>query len=255
MFPYVEWKTFMLGPVTLQVWGLFVAIGIVAGMLLARREARRLGLDAAKVESLAGWTVALAFVGARLFHVLFYAPGHYLADPSEILAFWHGGFSSFGGFFGAAVAFLWKGRALGLPFLRTADALVPAAFLGLACGRIGCFLIHDHPGTAAHGLGRWLAVNFPDGPRYDLGLLLGLLDAALVLVWLLVLRRRTLHEGAAFAWLLVLYAPFRFALDALRTADVRWLGLTPGQYGSLLLLAIGLTFMRRSYAGTPPRHL
>ena len=254
MIPYVEWKTFALGPLTLQVWGLFAAFGIVAATVFARREATRTGLDAAKVETLAFWTVVLAFVGARIFHVAFYEPGYYLAHPTEILSVWKGGFSSFGGFFGALAAFLWRGRRLGLPFQATADVLAPAAALGLGCGRIGCFLIHDHPGTLAHGVGTWFAVRFPDGPRYDLGLLLGALDFALFAAFLAT-RRRSAPVGARFAWLLVAYAPVRFGLDALRTGDVRYLGLTPGQYGSLALLAIGLFFMRRIHARPTPRHL
>lgn len=254
MLPYVEWKTIALGPLTLQVWGLFAAIGVVAGTVFATRAAKRVGLDPAKIEALALWTVLLAFVGARLFHVLFYDPAYYLARPFEALSVWKGGFSSFGGFFGAAAAFLWKGRALGVPFLKTADVLAPAAILGLGCGRIGCFLIHDHPGTLAHEGWEWLAVRYPDGARYDLGLMLGALDFALFAAYL-VLRRRARPDGFHFAWLLLAYAPLRFGLDALRAADVRYAGLTPGQIGSLILFAIGLFFIRRIHAGTQTRHL
>ncbi|MEK7545504.1 MAG: prolipoprotein diacylglyceryl transferase family protein [Patescibacteria group bacterium] len=250
MIPYLEWKTFALGPLTLQVWGLFAAVGVVAGTLFALREARRKGLDVAKTESLAFWTVFLAFVGARVFHAAFYEPAWYVAHPLDIVRIWKGGFSSFGGFFGAFGAFLWKGRALGLPFLKTADVLTPAATLGLGCGRIGCFLIHDHPGTLAHGAGNWLAVNYPDAPRYDLGLLLGVLDFALFGAYL-ALRRTTRPDGFYLAWLLMAYAPARFGLDFLRTVDIRYAGLTPGQYGSMLLFGVGLFVILRRVRQSP----
>lgn len=244
MIPYLEWRTIALGPVTLQVWGLFAAIGVVLGTLWAVREAKRKGMDEAKIESLALWTVALAFVGARLFHVVFYEPAYYLAHPSEILSVWRGGLSSFGGFFGATVAVLWRLKKSKLPFLPTADVLVPAATLGLGCGRIGCFLIHDHPGTLAHDGWRWLAVNFPDGQRYDLGLLLGAFDFLLFGAFLL-LGRTARPAGWTLALFLLAYAPVRFGLDFLRAADVRYAGLTPGQYGSVLLFAAGLFVMMR----------
>jgi len=247
MIPYVAWKTIALGPLTLQVWGLFAAIGIVAATLWGVREAKRRGLDHAKIESLAFWTIAAAFLGARAFHVLFYEPGYYFAHPAEILSVWKGGLSSFGGFFGAAAVAAWRIRKVGLPFLQTADIAVPAAVLGLGCGRIGCFLIHDHPGTLAHGAGTWLAVNYPDGPRYDLGLMLGVLDFTLFVAMLLLMRKPR-PQGWTLVVFLLAYAPVRFALDFLRAVDVRYAGLTPGQYGSILLFIIGLFMMRRVYA-------
>lgn len=254
MLPYVGWTSFAVGPVTVQVWGLFAAVGVVAGTAFALREAKRRGLDPAKIESLAFWTVLLAFVGARLFHAIFYAPGWYAAHPAEILAVWKGGFSSFGGFAGAIAAFLWKGRAFGLPFLKTADALVPAAFLGLGCGRIGCYLIHDHPGTLAHAGWEWIAVRYPDGARYDLGLLLGVFDFLLFSA-LLLLARRPRPDGFLLAFAMFAYAPVRFGLDFLRQDDVRYAGLTPGQYGAVMLLAAGIIMLSRTHARPRARHL
>ena len=247
MIPYLEWKTFALGPLTLQVWGLFAAIGVVAATLWAVREAKRRGMDAAKIESMAFWTVVAAFVGARIGHALFYEPGYYLSHPVDILRVWKGGFSSFGGFFAAAAVAAWRIRALGLPFLKVADIAVPATALGLGCGRVGCFLIHDHPGTLAHGVGTWFAVNYPGGPRYDLGLLLAVTDFLLFGAFLLLMRKRR-PDGWTLVAFLLAYAPVRFALEYLRVADVRYAGLTPGQYGSAILFIIGLFLMRRVYA-------
>lgn len=254
MIPYIEWKTFAIGPLTVQVWGLFAAAGIVAATTFGAREAKRRGLDAAKFEALAFWTIVAAFVGARLGHVALYEPGYYLAHPSEIFAVWKGGFSSFGGFFAAAAVAVWRIRSLGLPFLRTADVALPATVLGMTCGRVGCFLIHDHPGTLAYGAGEWFAVRYPDGARYDLGLLLGVLDLALFAAYL-ALRKRAVPDGFHLAWIPIAYAPARFGLDFLRTADARYLGLTPGQYGSIVLLVIGLFMMRRVYAKPPTGNL
>ena len=41
----------------------------------------------------------------------------------------------------------------------------------------------------------------------------------------------------------ILYAPFRFAVDFLRTVDVGYFGLTPGQYGCIPLVLVGLVTM------------
>lgn len=247
MIPYFEWKTVQLGPVTLQVWGFFAALGVVLASWYAVHLAKRRGLDAGKIESLVFWSIVAAFVGARVFHVLAYEHAYYFAHPSEILAVWKGGLSSFGGFIGAGAAAAWQIRKMRLPFLRTADIAIPATVLGLGCGRIGCFLIHDHPGTLAYGAGRWIAVNYPDGARYDLGLLLGLFDFLLFGTFLLLMRKPR-KDGFYFTLFMLVYGPVRFLLDFLRIQDVRYFGLTPGQYGSIALFLAGLWLLRRPRA-------
>ncbi len=85
MIPYFEWRTIQLGPLTLQVWGLFAAIGVIAGAWFAVRQAKKRGLDAAKFERLVFSVIIWAFIGARLGHIVFYAPAYYFQNPVEIL--------------------------------------------------------------------------------------------------------------------------------------------------------------------------
>lgn len=265
MIPYLEWRVIPLGPVVLQVWGLFAAVGVFAGASFAFREAKRRGLDYNRLEPVVVSVVIWAFIGARLGHVIYYAPELYMDDPWEALKFWKGGFSSFGGILGAAAAFFLKTRLRqgsggqvrqeeSLPRLKVADALAVAAPLGLGCGRIGCFLIHDHPGTLAHAGWEWLAVRYPDGPRYDLGLFLGVFDFLLFGLCLLLLKKPR-KDGFYPALLTTLYAPVRFGLDYLRADDVRYFGLTPGQYGSALLLLCGLVLFARIYGRGEARRI
>ncbi len=252
MIPYFAWNVVQLGPLTLRVWGFFAALGVILGGAFALREAKRRGLDPLKSETLILWTIVWAFVGSRLGHALFYEPAYYAAHPLEIFAVWKGGLSSFGGFAGAALSFFWQIKRDGLPLLKTADVLTTALPLGLGCGRIGCFLIHDHPGTLAYAF-KWLAVKYPDGPRYDLGMLLGIFDFMLFGIFLLLLRKPR-KDGFYFALFMIVYGPVRFLLDFLRVIDARYYGLTPAQYGSALLFFAGLFVMlRRVNATTAPR--
>ncbi len=248
MIPYFEWSVVPLGSLTFRVWGFFAALGVVSASWYALREARRQGLDAARLETTVLWMIAWAFLGARVIHITAYEPSFYLAHPFEALKVWHGGLSSFGGFLGAAISFFWQRRAEEFPLMKTADVLVRALPLGLGCGRIGCFLIHDHPGTLAHGAGKWFAVAYPDGARYDLGLLLGALDFLLFGIFF-ALARKSRQEGYYFVLFMLVYGPARFALDFLRSADARYFGLTPGQYGSLALFFLGWYLATRIRTG------
>ena len=85
---------------------------------------------------------------------------------------------------------------------------------------------------------------FPGGPRLDLGLCEALLIAVIALAFTLASRRER-APGFYLALWAVLYAPVRFSLDFLRNddlsfADVRWSGLTPAQYGAIVMFLAGL---------------
>lgn len=247
MIPYFRFTVIPVGPVDLQVWGLMVALGILAAVAVAAREAKRAGLDPDVMRDLAVWLVVPALIGGRLLHVAAYEPAAYLADPWAVLRVWEGGLSSFGGFIGAAAGgFIFFRRR---PHAAAAlhGYLEAGAFafpLGYGIGRIGCFLIHDHPGTLSHSL---LAVRYPDGPRIDHGLMLSLMGFAMFGLFLMLKRGRPVGTATFrfFPLVLVLYGAVRFPLDFFRAydlpfSDARYAGLTPAQYGSLLLVAAGL---------------
>ena len=84
------------------------------------------------------WVLTLlsALAGARLVHVLFHR-GDY---DYEVFKVWNGGIVFYGGFIGATTAGVWFGRRERWPILRTMDMILPAIFIGLMFGRIGCFL-------------------------------------------------------------------------------------------------------------------
>ncbi|MBI4599076.1 prolipoprotein diacylglyceryl transferase [Candidatus Uhrbacteria bacterium] len=242
MIPYFQFTQIHLGPLTIQVWGLLVALGFLAGTQAAAWMARKRGLDSAVLWDLLGWIAVAALVCARLFHVFVYEPQYYLAHPFEIPAIWQGGLSSIGGFIGGSVAGLLLLRRRKLDVWTYADAALFGLPLGYAVGRIGCFLIHDHPGTATDF---FLGVRFPDGiVRHDLGLYLSL-DAWVLFALFLVLAKRKAAPGTYVTVFLVWYGVSRFFLDFLRASggaivDTRYFSLTPAQYASLLMVAGGI---------------
>lgn len=237
MIPYVEWKTIVLGPLTLQVWGLFVALGFLVGALVAQWYAKRRSENADVIAGLAVWMIAAGMIGGRLGHVLFYEFSYYAAHPLEIFALWHGGASMFGGLIACVVVGVWYLRRRKVDIHAYADTAIFGLPFGLAVGRIGCFLIHDHPGTATHFA---LGVQYPDGvTRHDLGLY-EVLNSLLMAGVFLILARRKVRAGVFIGVFSVWYGVFRVIADILRTVDTRYFGLTPGQYLGGLLAIFGI---------------
>ncbi len=244
MIPYKIYSEIDLGFIRMQTWGLMVALGIFASFLVSYRLAKKRGLQADKLIDLSIWVVIFALVFARLFHVFFYQWSYYSQNLIEIFKIWEGGLASFGGFLGGAIAAVIFFKKHQLTFWQYADLIVFGLPLGLFIGRIGCFLNHLHPGTKSNF---FLAVNFPDGPRHDLGLYLSLNGLILFLTFLILERKRR-FRGFYLVFFFLWYGMTRFTLDFLRAwdlenADVRYFYLTPAQYGSLILVILGIYFL------------
>ncbi len=252
MIPFWHYQTYSIGGLTLQTWGTFVALGILVALLIASRKAKRAGIEAKHIWDISFWVVLAAFIGARLGHVFFYEWGYFREHLADIPKIWQGGFSSYGGFVGAALAgivFLNKlpvtGYRLPVTKLQIADILIAGFPLGWTIGRIGCFLIHDHPGTLTHFV---LGVRYPDGIRHDLGLYDGLNTLGLAILLLIIGKRLDERPGATVAVVSLWYGTVRFFLDFLRAYDTRYLGLTPAQYGSVVLVSVGAVLLCKIFS-------
>jgi phosphatidylglycerol:prolipoprotein diacylglycerol transferase len=232
-----KWPT---ADVALHPFGLLVAAGIWLGIALTLLDCRKRHLSIGAVESYLLWLLAFGFLGGHVFDLLFYCPQCVVREPQCLLRIWQGQ-SSLGGFIGAGLgSFAWRWRA-GIsagPYAEAVSSSFPAAWF---LGRVGCALVHDHPGRLSSA---WWAVAYPAGARLDMGLLeAGLtLPLALAFLWL---RRKARPPGFFLGVMCTYYAPLRFALDFARArdvaaADARYLQLTPAQWGCLGLFAVGM---------------
>jgi phosphatidylglycerol:prolipoprotein diacylglycerol transferase len=248
VIPYVEEPTLGLGPLTLTAFGLLVCLAVWVGVEVVVRRAPRFGLDPDAARSLVVWTIVWGFVGSHVFEVLAYQPGALRREPIELLRellhVW-GSMSSFGGMAGgiaAALLIMWR-RGMGAgQMLRFVDLLAFAFPFAWSFGRLGCALRHDHLGVASQS---WLAVAFPGGPRFDLGLL-ELLYTLLVAAAFAILGRRARPPGFFLGLFFSAYGPVRFLLDTLRSEDLRHLGWTPAQYLCIASSVAGAWILARA---------
>ncbi|MDG1949968.1 MAG: prolipoprotein diacylglyceryl transferase [bacterium] len=240
MIPYIEFTSFSVGPLTIQVWGLFVALGITVGAWVSLKMAEHRGQDPKLILDLATWVIVAAMIGARVVYYV-YEPGALLADPLEFFRVWHGGMSVMGGFLGAVIAGVIFLRKRHVDVWAHADTAIFGLPVGLFIGRIGCFLIHDHPGTLSDFA---LAVQYPEGARHDHGLYLSLNGLILVVIFLIMFKKKV-QIGAYIVVFLIWYGLVRFFLDFYRATDgvivdTRYVGLTPAQYFSLVMAGAGI---------------
>lgn len=244
MLPYFAQPRLPLGPVTIHAFGVLVAAAVLVGTEVLRRRAAKQGLDVGIMQRMIGWVLVAGFIGAHLFDRLVYFPEETLKDPLSILWIWQS-LSSFGGFLGASFGawlFLRK-NPLSPRTWRYLDAIAYAFPFGWIFGRTGCFVAFDHPGRETTF---FLGQVYKDGVvRFNLGLFEAIYFIPVMVLFLIVGRRR--HGPGFFVGLLALvYVPFRFAADFLRIVDVRYGGLTPGQWGTIVLAFLSLWLLARA---------
>jgi phosphatidylglycerol:prolipoprotein diacylglycerol transferase len=237
VLPYVEQPALNLGSYRLEAFPVLVGAALVVEFQIVMRRAPKRGIDPLTTSALLGWAIGLGILGAHLFDLVAYRPRELLAHPLSLLEPWRG-ISSFGGMLGGllGITVVMRRRAMSrADMLRFVDCLLFALPFTLAVGRLGCALQHDHPGVSST---HWLAVAFPDGPRFDLGLLEFFYVTVLAGAFALLDRRRW-PDGFYIGLFFAAYGPVRFALDSLRISEARYLDWTPGQYLSLLATAAG----------------
>jgi phosphatidylglycerol:prolipoprotein diacylglycerol transferase len=169
-------------------------------------------------------------------------------DPRRLFERWYG-LSSYGGFIGGALAAVWFARRRGLSLLALGDAWCFAFPFAWVFARLGCFIVHDHPGIPSTF---FLAVDDYDGrgvARHDLGLYEALASMPLA-AWFWFRSHRRQVTGSYLALVASCYGPVRFGLDFLRAprsdgGDIRFFGLTPAQYLSLALGCVGVVLALR----------
>jgi phosphatidylglycerol:prolipoprotein diacylglycerol transferase len=252
VLPYVEHPVLSIGSYQLQAFRMLALLAIVVEYAIVVKRAPRHGFTSEQASSLIAWATVLGLVSAHVFDVLAYYPERLRADPLELFRVW-GSLSSWGGMVGGigGLAFVAWRRGLGAEgVLRFIDLAVYALPFTLAVGRFGCALQHDHLGLAST---HFLAVDFPTGPRFDLGLLEFLYLVPLSLLFL-ALGRRPRPTGFYLGLFFALYGPARFAMDALRAEDARYLGWTPAQYLCVAATLAGAALVAWSLRGVRSAH-
>lgn len=121
----------------ISAYPVLLLLGFFFGWLLVRSRAERYGIRKGDLDNIALILPIAGLFGARLFARLFYAKLPLL----EALKVWEGdGLVFYGGFIFGALAVFGYGLIRRLRLVNLLDCVAPSVALGLAFGRVGCFL-------------------------------------------------------------------------------------------------------------------
>lgn len=213
-----------IGPIPIHSYGAMVLLGVLFGLWLLRRGCRARGFDPDAATDRTIWCVLAGVLGGRVFYVV----QHWKVDPLFTeqpwlgpFMIWKGGLVLFGGILAGLVCMVVLLRRQKLPVLEYFDLTAPGLAVGIALGRVGCFLNGCCWGKVCepsfalavrYGPDSIAGHTFPVHPTQ-----LYSSTAALALAWICWrLNAHRLPPGLTTGLLAVGYAVNRFTVETIR---------------------------------------
>lgn len=132
-------KSFEVFGFTIAFYGIIIGIGVLAGILMAVREAKVTGQDQDTYWDFAIYAVIFSVIGARIYYVIF-AWDHYKDDLLSIFNFRNGGLAIYGGVIAAFLTLFIYSKIKKQNFFQMGDTGVLGLILGQIIGRWGNFM-------------------------------------------------------------------------------------------------------------------
>lgn len=230
-------NSFTIFGISIAYYGVIIAIGMLAGILMATYEAKRTGQNPEDYFDLAIVAIIFSIIGARAYYVIF-SWDKYKDNLLNIFRLRQGGLAIYGGVIAAIITTLVFSKVKNLSFPKLADTAGLGLILGQIIGRWGNFFNREAFGGYTDGL---LAMQIPvDAVRDSSDITAEMLEHIVevgeisyiqvhptflyeslwnlaVLGILLVVRHHKKFEGEVFLLYLIGYGIGRFWIEALRT--------------------------------------
>ena len=258
--PSPSFNAIHIGPLQLRLYGMMIALGVVAAIALAERRWLSRGGASGDIQALALWAVPAGLVGARLYHVVtdFEIYRH---DLWRALAVWHGGLGIPGGIAAGVICGYVIAARRGLNAGGLLDAIAPALALAQAIGRWGNWFnqeLFGRPSSLPWAVRIDVAhrpAQYATTPAFQPTFLYeSLWNLSLVALLLVCERRLRLRTGGLFAVYVAGYAVGRFWIERLRIDFAHTIaGVRVNEWTSIILFAgaTAVLLLRRGGASIP----
>jgi prolipoprotein diacylglyceryl transferase len=232
-----------LGPIDLRVYGLAIAMGVVAAVAIARRRYEARGGRADDISAIALWAVPAGLIGASLYHVIT-DYDRFVGQWWRAFQVWKGGLGIPGGLLAGVLVGVYVARRRKLDVLLLLDVVAPAIPVAQAIGRIGNYFNQELYGRPTDL--PWALEIDPEHRPDDLAgvdtyhptfLYEALWNLALAGLILWLDRRGRMRKGQLFVVYVAGYALGRLWVEALRIDPANTiLGLRVNIWTSLVAL-------------------
>lgn len=251
-----------IGPLNIRIYGLMIAIGVIAAVWFFGRRMQKRGINPEIAVSLAWVVVPAGLIGARLYHVItdwrHFSEGRW----GDVYKIWEGGLGIPGGIIAGVLAGAVMCKLRGWSLAEMLDIGAPALLLAQAIGRLGNWFnqeLFGRPTDLPWGLeidpSNRPAEYFYDTTFHPTFLYEALWMLALMglLLWLDKLRK--LPVGHLFALYVLGYASGRILIEFLRVdpaSELAGVRVNVWVMSALWLGAAAYMYIFREKAVWPP---
>ena len=237
-------KSISVFGIEIAYYGIIIAIGIMAGIIIACLEAKHTGQDPEDYIDFAIYAVIFSIIGARLYYVIF-EWDYYSAHLADIINLRKGGLAIYGGIIAAILICFVYTRIKHMSFPKMADTACLGLISGQIIGRWGNFFNREAYGTVTSDSNPLaMRIYFDDNfsisnvPEKVVTAMEEKMGQSLseigyiqvhptflyeslwnlsVLILILIFRKHKKYDGEVILWYLAGYAFGRFFIEGLRT--------------------------------------
>ena len=157
-FPWLhfQWdpsRTLDIGPVSIHMYGLVIALGLVLAVVYGCRRGKQFGISADDITDGVLYIVPFAILCARLYYCVF-SWETYADNPISILYIWEGGLAIYGGVLGAIVGVAVFCHFKKIKLAALLDLVALGFLIGQSIGRWGNFFNREAFGAATESFFR-----------------------------------------------------------------------------------------------------
>ena len=227
-FPWLnfQWdpsRSLDIGPVSIHMYGLVIALGMVLAVLYGCKRGKEFGISADDITDGVLYVVPFAILCARLYYCVF-SWDTYKDNPISILYIWQGGLAIYGGVLGAivGVAVFCHFKKIKLPALL--DLVALGFLIGQSMGRWGNFFNREAFGAATESFFRMGLFNTvtESWEYYHPTFLYESLWNAIGFVGLHFLSKKRQYDGQIALGYAAWYGLGRTFIEGLRVDSLYW---------------------------------
>lgn len=226
---------FNLFGIDVMWYGILMATGMLAAVIIALKESKRVGINEDDVINIAIIAIPVGLICARIYYVVFNWD-YYAGDIMAMINVRGGGLAIHGGLIGGILAGFLYTKYKKMNFFKTADAVMLGMPLAQAIGRWGNYIngeAHGGPTNLPWGI-------MVDGMKVHPTFLYESIWNLCIFVFLLLTRKKKKYEGQIIVSYVVLYSLGRFFIEGLRTDSLMFGPLRVAQVVSLIGIIGGL---------------
>jgi phosphatidylglycerol:prolipoprotein diacylglycerol transferase len=216
-------RSFSIGPLTINFYGLIIAIGLMLAVVYGCKRAKQFGMSVDDLTDGVLFIVPFAIVCARLYYCIF-SWKDYADDPISILYIWKGGLAIYGGVIGAGIGIVVFSLVKKIKVGAVLDITSLGFLIGQSIGRWGNFFNREAFGAETESFLRMGLTNKITGQitYYHPTFLYESLWNAAGFVLLHFLSKKRKFDGQIVLGYLAWYGLGRTFIEGLRLDSLYW---------------------------------